>query len=189
METARRIRGLIPMAVVAVLASATTLGLVRLAGPAAGTAHAGGDETQPLVRARRFELVDAAGRVRGVLNVNPAGLPGLALLDEAGAVRLLAAANAQGGYGVSVRDPGGAIRFAAGGGGEQGFVGVNVRDGAGRIRANLFASDDGSAAAVQTWDEAGRVRAFMGACPGLPSGFHTFETVDTDGPFDPCPGP
>ena len=189
MQLVRTVRTLAPMLMVALLASATTLGLVRLTTPAMRTAEASGQETVPLVRAHRFELVDAAGRVRGVLNVNQAGLPGVALLDEAGAVRLLAGANPQGGYGVSVRDPGGVIRFSAGGGGAQGFVGVNVRDGSGAIRANLFATDDGAATAVQTWDEAGRVRAFMGACPGVPSGFHAFDTFDTEGPFDPCPGP
>ena len=171
---------------VSLLSSAVTLGLARLTFP---TATAAGQDPA-VVRAQRFELVDGDGVVRGVLSMDAfRGRPGLLILDEAGRPRAFlgnqATANS---YGLGILDERGTLRAGLGAGGA-GFVGINVRDGAGRIRANLFATDDGAAAAVQTWDEAGRVRAFMGACPGVPSGFHVFETFETEGPFDPCPGP
>ena len=188
MQPARTVRTLVPMLVVALLASATTLGLVRLTTSAMRTAQASGQETVPLVRAQRFDLVDGDGRLRGSIAFNAAGQPVVALLDEAGRVRIAMRQNPEGQYGFSVTDAQGTLRFAVGTT-ARGFVGLNVRDGSGTIRANLFATDDGTAAAVQTWDEAGRVRTFMGGCPTVPSGFHAFDTFDSEGPFDPCPGP
>ena len=173
---------------VSLLSSVATLGLARLTFPTATAAS----QDPAVVRAQRVELVDTDGVVRGVLAVDAfRGRPGLLILDEAGRPRAFFGNQAVGNtYGLGILDERGTFRAGlGGGGGTQGFAGINVRDGAGRIRANLFATDDGAAAAVQAWDEAGRVRVFMGACPGVPSGFHAFDTFEREGPFDPCPGP
>src|SRR5262249_56843489 len=74
--------------------------------------------TQPLVRAERFELMDAAGRVRATLSTERQGV-GLALRDEADVQRVALLLDADALNGLFVVDPatrGGAFIGGAGGG-------------------------------------------------------------------------
>jgi hypothetical protein len=72
-----------------------------------------------VLRARRIEVVDAAGRMRIGLGVRSDGLPGLTLRDAAGRVRV----------GLVVLPEG---------------TGLNLSDAAGRTRATLAVHPDGS---------------------------------------------
>jgi hypothetical protein len=160
-------RSIVPIAIAAMLASVATLGLATLTAFPSSTASADGEETAPLVRAQRFELVDGNGAVRAMLGVNPAGLPTFALLDEAGQQRFVIAGNPFGGYGMSIRGDDGAVRFAVAHGASDGeaFAGLNIRDAAGTIRANLFATDDGGLAGFNVFDADQRIRARLGYFP------------------------
>ena len=95
---------------------------------------AGCDRSADVVRARRFELVDAAGEVRAVLAVDgdgtglvlldaagrpgvgltvlPEGRPGLTLLDAAGVGRAGLVVNADGSSVLSLHDAVGTARAA-----------------------------------------------------------------------------
>ena len=133
---------------VSLLSSVVTLGLARLAFPTA-TATTAASQDPAVVRAQRFELVDAGGTVRARIAFLPDGRPLIALFDESGQVRASLAQNLEREYGFGITDGQGTSRFAVGTT-TRGFVGLNVRDGSGTIRANLYASDDGRATGFRT---------------------------------------
>ncbi len=78
----------------------------------------GGRVWQPavpdVVKARRFEVVDAAGKIRASLGVLPSGAPGLGLSDAAGDLRVTLAVNADGGPNLALFDAAGKLRVALG---------------------------------------------------------------------------
>jgi hypothetical protein len=148
-----------PILIAGLLSTIVTLGVPHLPWRAAGSAGAQGATS--VVRAQRFELVDANGTLRGVMSMTSDGRPIVALLDEAGQVRVTMDQNqAEGEYGFGIVDGQGTTRFAVATT-KRGFVGLNVRDGAGTIRANMQASDDGSSAAFRVWDSDNNPRAQM----------------------------
>jgi hypothetical protein len=91
----------------------------------------------PTIQAQQFELVDAAGTVRGVLRMAPEGTgPEVALLDEVSRRRATMMENGEGECAFSIFDASGAVRFGVGTT-RRGFVGLNVRDARGVIRSNM----------------------------------------------------
>ena len=165
MESRLTMRSMVPMLAVALLASATTLGLMRLTAWAPRAAQASGQETLPVVRAQRFELVDASGAVTAIVGVDPSrNRPGLYLYDEHGTLRAAFGNVVIGGaYGFFIQNERGVARWVLGAGSGSGFAGFNVRDDAGTIRANIFATDDGAAAGVQTFDQDAKIRTQIGS--------------------------
>jgi hypothetical protein len=59
----------------------------RLWWPQVPAPHAKQSTVAEVVRARRFEVVDAAGKVRAVMEVRPQGSPSLVLSDTAGKIQ------------------------------------------------------------------------------------------------------
>src|SRR4051794_19883244 len=85
--------------IVSVVSSAMTLSIVGLVTATGAQAAPAIQATLPVIRASRFELVDARGTVRGVWDVNESGVVGLAMLD----------ATRRGGVALGVADDGGGL--------------------------------------------------------------------------------
>ncbi len=66
--------------------------------------------TPKLVRAQKFDLVDAQGRVRAVLSVNDKGSPELRLVDKEGRGRATLGLQDDGSPGLALWDEGGMAR-------------------------------------------------------------------------------
>lgn len=102
---------------------------------AAGQAKASAPE---VIRAQRFDLVDAEGRVRGRLSIASSSGPALLLYDENGTVRARLRLSLDGSPTLDLYDTdgrGGVSAFP----GTDGNPGVCLRDKEGTLRAGLFA--------------------------------------------------
>jgi len=114
-----------------------------------------------VVRARRFEVVDAAGKPRAVLRVYSDGSPGLAFSDAAGKARAVLGVFSDGSPGLSFSDAAGKARAVLGvlhdGGPSLAF-----RDAAGKVRAAMHMTEDGNPS-LRLEDKNGKPRAVLGA--------------------------
>ena len=152
------VRVLISPMTAALLAATVAIGATRLTAPSpTDAADDAGDAS--VVRAQRFELIDATGAVTAIVGVDPSrDRPGLYVYDETGQVRA-AFGNVVvgGGYGFFVQNEQGVARWVLGAGSGRGFAGFNVRDDAGHLRANMFARDDGTDAGFRVFGPDGQV--------------------------------
>jgi hypothetical protein len=155
-----KFRAPFPILLPAVVASPLSLGVADLTFTWPGRNGSDGNAAREVLRARRFELVDPAGKVRGVMSVGPTG-PQVSLLDEAGQVRATMFQTPEGEYGFGVFDPKGTQRVGVSTTG-RGFVGLGMRDASGTFRANMQVADDGSHAGFRTADEHDSRRTFLG---------------------------
>ena len=102
---------------------------------AAGQAKVSAPE---VIRAQRFDLVDAEGRVRGRLSIASSSGPALLLYDQEGGVRARVWLSLDGSPTLNLYDTdgrGGVSAFP----GTDGNPGVCLRDKEGTLRAGLFA--------------------------------------------------
>ena len=105
---------------------------------AAGVAKTAAPE---VIRAQRFELVDAEGRVRAVLGESPGGAPALMLNDEKGQARAA--------LGLDANCPR-----------------LELSDEQGEARASLFLVFPSAVPSLWLRDEKGKVRASLEVAPG-----------------------
>lgn len=115
-----------------------------------------------VVKARRFEVVDAAGKVRARLSVGPTG-PSLDLYDGSGNERASLFAVPDGSPGLDLHDAAGKARaglavFSDG----RPFLGLS--DAAGKQRAVLSVSPDGGAD-LELSDAAEKLRVLLSVLP------------------------
>jgi hypothetical protein len=120
------------MGVVVVLSVATSVGAL---------AYAAGTNAAPeVLRAQRFELVDSAGNVRGLLSLGDQTCPRLVLFDEQGDARARLMLHLDGTPMLSLYDQTGrgGVALAVG---EEGPRGLHVRDEEGTVRARMCADE------------------------------------------------
>ncbi len=99
--------------------------------------YAAGTNAAPdVLRAQRFELVDSAGNVRGLLSLGDQACPRLVLLDEHGDARARLMLHLDGTPILSLHDRAGrgGIALTVG---EEGLGGLQVRDDEGTLRARM----------------------------------------------------
>ena len=137
-------------------------GVVMLAGgrlwqPQSAAAQAKEPAVPDVVRARRFEVVDAAGKERALLAVYPDGNLGLMLFDAARKLRALLALHPEGDPGLMLFDAAGKVRgvLAVRPGGGRG-PGLVLLDAAGKVRAGLGVDPDGNGS-FKLFDKDGKV--------------------------------
>ena len=111
-----------------------------------------------VVRARRFEAVDAAGRVRAVLDAI-IDIPKLVLFDAAGKERAGLALSLDGRPELVLQDAAGRVRASLHLG-TDGMPWLVLRDPAGKLRAWLLLSEDGSPS-LGLADKHGNLRAVV----------------------------
>lgn len=121
----------------------------------AAIAYAAGMSSAPeVIRAQRFELVDAEGKVRGALGIGR-GQPVLAFADEAGKTRVLLGLSDDGTPGLGLADAEGEVRAVVRVG-EDGRPRVDLRNEGEKTRAVLELNEDGSGA-LRLFGEDGEV--------------------------------
>ncbi len=123
---------------VVALSLAAALGHVLPAAEAAAPAVPG------VVRAQRFELVDAAGKLRAGLEVRGAGSAGLVLYDARGTGRAWLLVADDGTPSLDLRDAAGKLRAGLEVYGDDGSAGLTLTDAVGTGRAWLAVGADGA---------------------------------------------
>ena len=103
---------LLPMLLASVCSSLLTLALAALAFPPASRAAPDQQPPAPVVRAQRFEVVDASGAVVATLGVEPERSTGLFIMDAAGQQRAGLAVGVNGQAFAQVFTPQGAPQLA-----------------------------------------------------------------------------
>lgn len=122
---------------------------------------AGGEGVQQVVRAERFELVDANGTVRAALGSDSAGRPGLWQYDQNGTTRALLCLGDSGQPGLRLYDQNGTTRASLRLG-DSGQPGLGLLDQNESIRVALVLNEFGQPM-LELWDLNGKVRAWLGA--------------------------
>jgi hypothetical protein len=140
--------------------AATVLGLGRLLSDGTSSRRASAQDTPAVIRAQRFELVDASGAPRAILAMGDSGAM-IEVLDEAGQARAQIVQTPEGEYAFAILDAHGTQRWGVGTT-KRGFVGMGMRDGSGTFRANMQVADDGSYAGFRAADEHDAQRLFLG---------------------------
>ena len=132
----------------------------RLWHPQVAAAQAKQPAVPDLVNARRFELVDAAGKVRAVLGLEPDGSPTLDLFDPAGRMRAFLKLGPDGSPGLALCDAAQKLR-ARMVLPSDGRPSLELRDAAENSRATLRLTEEGSPY-LALRDKAGATRAVLG---------------------------
>ena len=100
---------------------------------AVAIAYTAGTATVPeVIRAQRFELVDAEGKVCAVLSVSADGSTGLAMMDEGGKQVVGLGTGPDGGTGLALMDENGKQVVGLGTGADGG-TGLALMDGQGKV--------------------------------------------------------
>ena len=127
----------------------------RLWHPATVAAQAKEPAVAEVVRARRFEMVDAAGKARAVLSVLPDGRTGLLLVDAGGKGRVILRLHSDGTPVLALYDAAGKERASLSLL-PDGSPALGFHDAAGKTRAALSVRPDGTSTLVLA-DAAGKV--------------------------------
>lgn len=150
------------------LALLGVVGLLGATSPGSGTVA---DE----IRARRFILVDDAGRDHAALGIEPGGAAGLAFAGPDGKLRALLGIEGDGSGFLGLADRSGTLRVMLGA--MEGSAGLNLADRAGKDRAGLVIAPDGTGGLTLS-DPSGRARAVLALEPG---GLAALEILDPAG--------
>jgi hypothetical protein len=139
------------------------LGVVLLTGVGLGraaTVAASAPAVPDVVKARRFEVVDATGKLRVALGVRTHGWAGLTLYDAAGKTRAILTLHADGSPSLYLSDGTEKLRASLGVA-ANGSPRLSLLDAAVQTRADLGVLPDGSPA-LYLYDAAGKARATLG---------------------------
>lgn len=123
------------------------------------TAQAKEPAVAQVVKARRFEVVDAAGKLRVTLGMNPNGAPSVMVFDGAGRPRAGLMVGPGEGSILGLYDVAGKPRVALGMN-PDGSLGLGMRDAAGETRAALAVRPD-VGPVLGLYDAAGKARASL----------------------------
>ncbi len=118
----------------------------------------GREEPKSVVRAERFELVDAAGHVRAALGTSKEGHIGLGIFDDDGNLRAALHLPPDGSARLSLGD-GNGVERAMLGVEPDGSPVLHLGDETGKVRVLGHCDDGGSA--LTLFDAAGKPRAFL----------------------------